>query len=161
MSFTFSTILSHSADDAGVVIAALERQVGCYRGLAKLAERQHEHVLADHTEGLLEVLKEREAVLDEAAGLERTIGPAKRDWAAFTGRLPVDQRKRAEAALGETRRLLAEITAGDERDALALQQRKHRIGSEIRATASATAVNRNYAASAYGRNRPSQLDQTT
>lgn len=161
MSYGTGSQFQASVVDPAAVVAALEKQVGCYRSLAKLAERQHEHVLADHTEGLLEVLKEREAVLDEAAVLERTVGPAKRDWAQFVGRLPLDQRRMAETYLAETRRLLAEITAGDERDALALQQRKHRIGSEIRATASATAVNRNYAASAYGRNRPGSLDQTT
>lgn len=143
------------------VLAALEEQVGCYRSLAKLAGRQHEYVQNDQTEQLLEVLREREGVLDRLAALEKAVGPARRDWANFAGGLSPGQRQRGEAMMSEARALLAEITEGDERDALALQQRKHRVGSEIRATASSAAVNRSYAASAYGRPRVGGIDQRT
>lgn len=143
------------------VLKAIEEQVACYRSLAKLAARQHEHVQNDSTEQLLDVLKEREVVVERLSALEQSVGPARRDWANFSGRLPVAERARAESMMTEARSLLAEITSGDERDALALQQRKHRIGTEIRATQSAAAVNRSYAASAYGRARPSHLDQRT
>lgn len=149
------------ASDMSAVLAALSEQVACYRLLARLAERQHEHVLNDHTEGLLEVLKEREAVLDRAAALERTVGPVKREWVSVSGRLPAETRRAFEALLAETRSLLAEITAGDERDALAMQQRKLRIGEELRATAAAKKVHRSYAAGAYARAAPPELDAQT
>jgi hypothetical protein len=143
------TMVTSSVED---VLRALEEQLGCYRALAKLAARQHEHVLSEQTEQLLDVLKEREGVLDRVAALEKITAPVKRDWNGFAGRLAGSQRKKVEGMLIECKALLAEITAGDERDALALQQRKHRIGNEIKQSAAAVTVNRNYAASAYGRN---------
>jgi hypothetical protein len=145
--------------DPTAVMGALEEQVGCYRVLAKLAARQHEHVQNDHTEGLLEVLKEREGLLDRLSALEKTVGPARRDWVNFVGRLPVMLRAKAEGMMNEAKALLAEITAGDEKDAIALQQRKHRIGNELRQTASAAVVNRGYAAAAYGKARGTQVDR--
>lgn len=140
------------------VLAALEQQVGCYRQLAKLAARQHEFVLREQTEELLLVLQDRQEVLARISALEQVVSVARRDWAAFGTGLSEEERALAERMLAETRRLLAEITEGDARDALTLQQRKLSIGSEIKATVAARSVNRTYAASAYGRQRASSLD---
>jgi len=64
------------------VIVALEEQLGCYRRLSKLQELQHDHVQQSRTEQLLEVLGQRQSVLDDVARLEQTIGPAKRPYSA-------------------------------------------------------------------------------
>jgi hypothetical protein len=148
------------ADPGGcaAVLAALEQQVSCYRALAKLAARQHDFVQREQTEELLAVLGERQTLLAKISGLEGIVTEARKDWATFIAALTDADRAKAERMLAEARRLLAEITCGDERDALALQQRKHRIGSEIRATSTARVVNRVYAASAYVRQRTSTLD---
>ena len=132
------------------VILALEEQVGCYRRLAKLAEIQHEHVQQSRTEALLEVLGKRQEVLGDVSRLERVIGPAKKGWGEFVGRLGAAERGRAEGLLAETRKLLEEITAADRNDALVLQQRKLSVGRQINQATAARQVNRNYAASAYG-----------
>ena len=131
------------------VITALEQQVGCYRRLAKLAELQHEHVQRSQTEELLEVLKDRQAVLNQATSFEQTMAPAKRQWAGYLNGLDIGARTMAEALLAETRRLLEQITAADNDDALVLQQRKLNRGRQISQAPSARQVNRNYAASAY------------
>lgn len=143
------------------VIEALAEQVRHYRELAKLSIRQRHYIQNDQTEELISVLSERETHLSRITELERTVGPRKKNWGDFLGGLGGEARREAEEAMAETRRLLAEITAGDERDALTLQQKKLRIGNEITATNKATVVNRQYAASAYGRARPSNLDQRT
>ncbi|MCC7349348.1 MAG: hypothetical protein IT446_02165 [Phycisphaerales bacterium] len=132
------------------VIEALEEQVACYRRLAKLAEQQHEHVQHAQTERLLEVLCRRQEVLDDVARLERDIAPARRKWSEYAAALDNPQRQRAELLLGETRRLLEQITAADRDDALMLQQRKLNLGRQISAARTAGQVNRNYAAAAYG-----------
>ena len=133
------------------VITALEEQVDCYRRLAKLAEIQHEHVQHNHTEQLLEVLGQRQEVLDQIAALERILAPAKRQWTDYLGTLGDDQRQAAEASVGETRRLLEQITAADRNDALVLQQRKLNLGKQINQASAARQVNRQYAAAAYGK----------
>ena len=132
------------------VIAALQEQVACYQRLAKLAEQQHEHVQQSSTEALLDVLARRQEVLDHVSRLEQTIVVAKRRWGEYVGGLRSDQRAQAERLMGETRRLLEEITTSDRNDALILQQRKLNLGKQISQASAAKQINRNYAAAAYG-----------
>ena len=132
------------------VIAALQEQVTCYQRLAKLAEQQHEHVQQSSTEALLDVLARRQEVLDQVARLEQTIVVAKRRWGEYVGGLRSDQRAQAERLMGETRRLLEEITTSDRNDALILQQRKLNLGKQISQASAARQINRSYAAAAYG-----------
>src|SRR5688572_15496700 len=139
------------------IMVALEEQVVCYRRLARLAEAQHEHVQQSRTEELLEVLTKRQEVLEQIARLERVLGPVKKSWGDYLGGLAAPCRLKAEEHLGETRRLLEQITAADRNDAMVLQQRKLNIGKQINQAASAKQVNRNYAAAAYGARR-SALD---
>ena len=139
------------------VLGALETQLTCYRNLSKLAEQQHEHVQASRIEELLDVLQKRQAVLDEVAALEETVGPAKRQWTAFVAGLAAPDRTRAESQLAETRKLLEAITAADRNDALVLQQRKLNIGRQLNQASGAKQVNRNIAAAAYG-TRPTRMD---
>ncbi len=145
-------------DTADPILRALEQQVGCYRRLAKLAELQHEHVQRNQTEELLAVLGRRAGLLEEVAGHERVIGPAKKDWPAYLAGLPAQGRPLAESLLAETRRLLEAITTADRNDALVLQQRKLNLGKQIHQAQAARSVNRNYAAAAYGGARPAKMD---
>ena len=139
------------------VILALTEQVACYRRLAKLAETQHQYVQQSQTERLLEVLNRRQEVLDQIAALEVALAPAKGRWAAYLDGLPPARKPEAEALLAEKRRLLEEITAADKDDALVLQQRKLSLGRQIGQAGAAKAVNRTYAAAAYGA-RPPRMD---
>jgi hypothetical protein len=141
------------------IILALEEQVACYRKLARLAEAQREHVQQSHMEALLEVLKNRQEILDQLARLEGVINPAKKRWAEFLDQIELEARARAEEMVAETRRLLEQIMASDRTDVLALQQRKISVGRQINQAASAKQVNRNYATAAYGA-RQSRLNVT-
>lgn len=138
-------------------ITALDEQVACYRRLAKLAEAQHECVQNSQTEKLLGILARRQEVLDQIMALEETVGPAKRDWPGYLAGLGPAARERADALLGETRRLLEQITSADRDDALVLQQRKLNLGRQINQASAARALNRSYAAAAYGV-RPPRMD---
>jgi hypothetical protein len=139
------------------VISALREQVDCYRRLAKLADLQHVHVQQSQTEQLLEVLANRQVVLEQIKSSEMTIAPQRRRWAQFLCELPGTARDAAERLLAETRKLLEQITAADRNDALVLQQQKMNLGRQINQASAARQVNRNYAASAYGA-RPARLD---
>ena len=136
------------------ILSALQEQVDGYRKLARLAEAQRRHVQSGQTESLLEVLNQRQAVIDAIAAAERVVSPAKRTWSEFAGTLAPDQRTTAERMLAETRQLLERITASDRDDAVVLQQRKLNLGRQIDKAAMAKAVNLSYAAAAYGTPRP-------
>ena len=135
---------------ADLTMSYLERQVDCYRRLAKLAELQHVHVQQNQTDALLGVLESRRAVLDEIGQLEREGAPVKRNWADYVGAATPDARTRAESLLAETRALLEQITSADRDDALVLQQRKLNLGRQIQQATVARQINRNYGAAAYG-----------
>ena len=142
---------------ADSILVALQQQVDCYRRLAKLAETQHQYVQQCQTERLLEVLTRRQEVLDQIAALEAALAPARGRWGDYLGGLPPARKAGAEALLAEKRRLLEEITAADKDDALVLQQRKLSLGRQIGQAGAAKAVNRTYAAAAYGA-RPPRMD---
>ena len=139
------------------IILALEEQVGCYKRLAKLAELQHEHVQQNQTESLLEVLGQRQEVLDQVARFETVIAPAKRRWSDYLAGLNAANRARAEGLLADTRRLLEQITTADRNDSIVLQQRKMNLGRQITQATNARQINRNYAAAAYG-TRTAKMD---
>src|SRR2546421_7349398 len=132
------------------ILAALHEQVECYRRLAKLAEIQHDHVQQGRTEQLLEVLGARQAVLEQVAGHEAVIAPAKQRWPQYLGGLGAATRAQAEGLLAETRHLLEKITTADRNDALILNQRKLNIGQQIGKATAARQVNRTYAPAADG-----------
>jgi hypothetical protein len=135
-----------------VIIEVLEEQVECYRRLAKLAQRQHEHVQQSDTEGLIAVLEQRQAELARIMELEELLGPAKRQWKQ-EGKVG----GRAEELVAQTRSLLEQITAADRDDAIVLQQRKISLGRQIKAASAARQVNRSYATAAFGA-RQSSMD---
>jgi hypothetical protein len=140
-----------------LVVLTLEQQVNCYRRLAKLAEAQHEFVEQGQTDKLLEILGQRQQLLDQIAELEKSLAHAKRQWSQYVSGLTAAQREHAEELLLETRVLLEQITTADRNDALVLQQRKLNLGRQVTQAAAARTVNRNYAASAYG-SRASRVD---
>jgi hypothetical protein len=136
------------------ILSALQEQVDGYRKLARLAEAQRKHVQTSNTEALLDVLNERQAVLDRIMAAEQIVSPAKRTWTDFAAKLSADQKATAERMLGETRQLLEQITVSDRDDVVVLQQRKLNLGRQIDRAATARSVNLSYAAAAYGTRRP-------
>jgi hypothetical protein len=132
------------------MLDALEEQVSCYQRLAKLARIQHEHIQQSQTDALLDVLKSRQAVLDEIGRLERTVAPIKQSWNEFARTLEEPNRGRAEALVTEARELLREITECDRNDVLVLQQRTLNLGKQINQATAARKVNTKYATAAYG-----------
>jgi len=134
-----------------LVIETLEEQLDCYRRLEKLAQKQHEHVQQGDTEGLIEVLEQRQRLVSRIVELEKELAPARSEWKNGVGL------GKAEDLLTETRSLLKRITEADRDDAIVLQQRKLNLGRAIKAASVARQVNRNYATAAYGA-RPSSMD---
>jgi len=132
------------------ILVALRKRLACYQALAKLAQTQHQHVQNCRTEDLLSVLNQRQQVLEQVAQLEETMGPAKKSWLVYLAALSPADRDQAQTLLAGTRRLLEEITTADRNDAIALQQRKTNLGSQINRAAAARQINRKYAAAAYG-----------
>lgn len=146
---------------ATTLISQINRQVECYRRLAALAGEQSRQVEAGDTERLLEVLREREVVTHQASALERELGPLKQRWPDLPPGWSAQDRTEAQRLFGEARDLLAQITARDEQDALALQQRRFNVQQQLQQSdgqdRSARRINRAYAAGAYAQ-QASRMD---
>lgn len=131
------------------IIEALEQQLACYQRLARLAESQRDHVQQGSVEALLELLRQRQAVLDELSRSEAVLAPIRPRWAEVMRQFGPDARGRAEALVAEARRLLEQITRSDQDDVMLLQQRKLNVGRQIGATVATRQVHRAYAGAAY------------
>ena len=89
------------------IILALSEQVGCYRRLAKLAEIQHDFVQNGQTEELIGVLQSRQRLIEQLAGLDQTIAPARQRWAEYLNALEAPDQKQAESLWLKPRRCSA------------------------------------------------------
>lgn len=138
-------------------IPALQTQLECYRKLARLTEMQRQYVRDVRTDLLLELLQQRQVVLEELAKSETVVAPLRREWTTRGQDFSADDRTLAEGLFAETRSLLEQITLSDREDVLVLQQQKLNLGRQINQARSAGQVNRQYAATAYG-TRPAQMD---
>lgn len=141
------------------IILAMEQQVECYRLLVKLAEAQHAHVQQSEPDALLEVLRRRQEMLDRIEALEKTLAPARKQWAGYVEKLDAPRRAQAERLVAETRAMLERITESDRDDAMVLQQQKLSVGRQMTQTTTARQLNRNYAAACGPRKSTMDLQQ--
>lgn len=135
---------------------ALEKEVIQYRRLSKLAEIQHEHIGREDAEGLLQVLSQRQIVLDELAELEKVVAPARRRWQSFLLELSTEMRDSIESLMLQTRQLLEMITTSDRNDTMILQQRKLNVGRQLSKAKIGQNASRGYANNVAGYRKPVQ-----
>ena len=93
-----------NAEQAGQITPAqltelLRQQLNCLVSLGKLAELQREHIVQDRTEELLQLLLQRQTVVEELARLEDVIGPVRRGWHEVAAGYPAAQREWVEGRL--------------------------------------------------------------
>lgn len=135
--------------DANQIISILTRQAGHYERLLKLADAQHDFVVQDRHDELLEVLTRRQIELDAITTLELEVRDVKSQWTEISPTLADDDRIRIEQLLHTTRDLLERITESDQNDTLVLQQRKLTVGRQIHHAKSAGVAHQRYATGAY------------
>ena len=144
-----------STTSPAAALTALADLADCYRRLLALGPEQTRCVFAGDTDGLLAVLTRRESLADDAASLEKSLSPLRRDWRSATKSWPDDRRDAAAAAFVTVRDLMAELSKRDDRDAATLRARMATTRAELgRAVAEDRAVrrvNQSYARTAYAR----------
>ncbi|MFT3786058.1 MAG: flagellar export chaperone FlgN [Tepidisphaeraceae bacterium] len=144
--------------DARLINQVLVKLVELYERLLKLAAQQHACVADERTDDLLDVLGQRQGVVEQIVKLEAALRPTKQNWASLADVMPAEQRADAERLMARSRDLLEQITAADNDDAMLLQQRKLNVGRQLAATSTGARVNQRYAASAYGTATPVRVD---
>lgn len=131
--------------DAAEVIELLQAQVALYEKLKELAERQRLLISHGQSEALLEILGERQRLVDGLSEINRTMSSVRKDWESIKSRMTQQQRTDAETLVQRVGESLQEIMASDEADSRALNSRRDQVGQSL-----ATLRTKEMAASAYG-----------
>lgn len=124
----------------------LDRQRDLYASLEGLARTQSERIEADDSDGLLDVLSRRQAVVDQVVLLNDELTPFAKRWEELAPRLPAAHRDSLRRKFDEVSRLVQSIQHRDEADRRALEARRDAVGSELEGLARVRG-----AAAAYGK----------
>lgn len=142
MTGTPANTASHS--DIPTLIELLKRQQTLYEQLQQMGDEQSALVADGRTEPLIALLGRRQIVIDQIAGLNRSLEPYRADWDELLDTLSAEQRATVTSLVNDVQSLLARIMEQDDRDRAALQDAQSRVGGELKK------VNRgNQAAAAY------------
>jgi hypothetical protein len=109
----------------------LGRQLGLYRQLAELSNRQHDLVERDQTDGLMAVLADRQRLIDQIADINGEVEPFAAHWVTLAAKLNDTQRASIGVQLGELDELVASISARDEHDRSVLESRRAEASSAL------------------------------
>lgn len=113
------------------LVELLTRQRDLYRHLHQLSASQSPLVDAGSAEQLLDVLAQRQRLIDELAAVNEELGPYRQNWARVWPRVPDEERGGLSELLKDVDTLLQNILKQDERDRMKLQQSRDRVGAEL------------------------------
>ncbi len=113
------------------VLGLLNEQCTLCRRLRTLGDRQRTLIASDQAETLLEVLGERQQIIDRLGALSERMRPYQRSWAEVRSCLADDDGRRADELLSELNASLAGILEGDRADAELLASRRQETGLDM------------------------------
>lgn len=109
----------------------VEHQADLYAQLDALSRRQTVLVEAGDAEQVLEVLRERQAVLDELVAVSDRIRPFRERWTDAIAAIPPGDRERIASRVQSIERIAEQINERDERDRHRLAEQRDSVSSEL------------------------------
>jgi hypothetical protein len=119
---------------AEVLLGLLERQRQLYRTLQALADRQADQVSAGNPDGLLQILAQRQTLLEDVKKTNDALLPFRQRWDAICQMLDEQQRTEVSAAINEINDRLQTIMKRDQKDSEMLQLRCRKIGQDMQSS---------------------------
>jgi len=116
---------------AQVLMGLLDRQRQLYRHLQSLVDRQAEWVSAGNPDGLLQVLAQRQTLLEDVKKTNDALLPFRQRWDAVCQMLDEQQRSQVTEAVNEINQRLQTIMQRDQKDSEMLQLRCRKIGQQL------------------------------
>jgi hypothetical protein len=139
------------------LLAMLHEQREVLFKLKALADRQQKLVIEDDPHPLLNLLADRQRLVDRLAQLSGRMAPYRQRWPEFVSALPDDDREQAETILAEINGMVASVLASDERDTQCLAARQMLLTEEMSNTQAGRRATQAYQKPLAG---PSRLDTT-
>lgn len=124
----------------------LDEQCRLYEQLDELSQHQSVCVESGETELLLDVLAQRQGVVEQVTEVNGLLEPFVSKWDSLSEALDDTQRESLRAKLSRLDELVDQITKRDEADRVKLEAQKGRVAEEL-----GGAVRQKNAAAAYGR----------
>lgn len=120
-------------DDASIaaLIELLGHQRTLYRRLRVLAERQRALVAADEVEPLIDVLAERQTLVDALVALNNRLAPYRRNWTEVYNRFDRQTRRTVSEMLEEANSTLGLVLRNDGQDCGTLSARRETTALQI------------------------------
>ena len=109
----------------------LEMQRQLFERLGALGDRQGALIDSDDSAGLLELLAQRQRLVDGIGELNATLEPFRARWSAVLGSLPEAERERVNRRLDALSELAARIAERDEADRARLEKRRDAVATEL------------------------------
>lgn len=123
-----------SADGAPAVArveSLLAEQYGLFLKLEQLSGRQSGLIKQDLTDELLEVLAERQVLVDQIMNVSAQLDPWRGNWSEFINSLDGQVRQRVRERVDAVSGVAQKVAERDEADRLLLEQRKGAIAAEL------------------------------
>ncbi len=138
----------------------LDRQRDLYLRLDALSRTQADAIHAEDTDGLLSILAQRQALIDDIAALNEDLAPFVDRWDDLAPRLSPEQRAPLRARFDEVAQLVKEIADRDDADRRVLESRRAVVAAELNSLSSARGAVRAYAGADRGAPSPRYQDRT-
>ena len=127
-------------DDAQRLIDLVGQQRDLYRNLHQLSDQQQEVIAEGRTEALLELLSERQVIVDQLTAINRDIAPLRSRMSEIAQAAPESQRKQLRTLVDDVQAMLQSIIDRDEQDRKTLEASKAKVGQELARTRTAPAA---------------------
>lgn len=136
---------SANMPDETRLLALLEEQRGLYDRLRLLSERQRNLISGDRPEMLLDILRDRQLLVNALARVNESLSPYRRSWESIYAGLSAEVRERVTTLLEEINSALRLILQSDQEDGALLAARKQSVSREIEEIGGARTANAAYA----------------
>lgn len=109
----------------------LEQQQGLFTRLDDLSRRQAGLIESDQTDRLLELLAERQVLVDQIATVNASLEPWRARWSTFINELDAGIRERVRLRVEAVSALAQCVAERDEHDRRLLEGRKEAVSVEL------------------------------
>ena len=145
---------------ARTLLDVLDRQHALYEQLVQLGVSQQALVADGQTDALLNLLSQRQTVVDQLVQLNGELDPIRAQWSELWSQLAEPHREKVRARMADVQGLLDGIIEQDERDRQALVRQRQDVAGQLGRVQQGAAVNRAYGQSSFAPATNRFTDQT-
>ena len=139
---------AQNLNEIAMLIQLLEHQRALYRRLRQLADRQQTLVLADDHQPLLELLAERQRLVDALVSLSARMAPIRERYVEISAGMDASTQQNVAELVREANDSLSAILQNDARDTATLNARREQTSQQLTALNNAGRVGAAYRATA-------------